>query len=82
MIVLRNDVSYDMDLVLLDDMTLLVTVLSDINISIFPYLGVTHHIEYYMAGLKYLPFATNSLESTTCPPMVLFSWSVYGEYVN
>ena len=47
--------------------------LSDIIVSIFISLKVRYHLEFEMIGLKYLPFATNSLESTTCPPMVLFS---------
>ena len=82
MIVLRNDGSYDMDMILITDMSLWMKALSDIIVSIFIYLKVRYHLEFEMIGLKYLPFATNSLESTTCPPMVLFSWSVYEEYVN
>ena len=36
------------------------TVLSDIIVLIFPYLGLTYHLEYDMEVLKYLLLANNS----------------------
>ena len=58
------------------------TVLSDIIDLILTSTVVKYHIELYMAGLKYLPLATNSPDSMISPPMVLFSWRVYGENEN
>ena len=59
-----------MNLSLITDMSHVITVLSDIIVLIFLYLGVTYHIGCYMEGLKYLPLATNPPESMTCPPIV------------
>ena len=61
-----------MKLILFTDVLLLITVLSDMIVFIFPSLGVTYHIEYAMIGLKYLTLETNSLESTTLPYIILF----------
>ena len=55
------------------------TVLIDMVALIFPYIGVVHHIECDMVGLKYLTLDTNSPESMNCPQMVLFYWRVYDE---
>ena len=63
LLVLINDGILDMDLILLTDISILMTVISYIIISIFPSIGVTQHIECDMSGMKYLLFATKSLDS-------------------
>ena len=80
--VLINDVSSDMDLILLTDMSLWMAVLIYTTISILPYIGITWHFKLAITGLKYLLFATNSPEPITCPWMVIFYLRLYGEDVN
>ena len=58
------------------------TVLKHIVASVFLSIGVAHHLEYAMSGLKYLSFATNSLESINFPWMVLIYLKVYSEDVD
>ena len=62
-----------MNLILLTDMSLLMTVHSDMIVLILPSLGVTYNIGCYMEELKYLTLDNNSPGFMTCPSMVLFS---------
>ena len=71
-----------MKLVLITNMSLWMTFLSNINDSILPSIGVTYHIEYAMAGLKYFTLDTNPQVSMNWTSMVLFSLRVYGEDEN
>ena len=59
--------NYLMKFILLTDMSILMTVISDIIILIFTYHGLTYHIECTMAVLKYLPFTATSSDSMTFP---------------
>ena len=71
-----------MNLIVLPDMSLFITVLSDIIVLILTYIGVTYHIECDMAVMKYLALANNLTYPMTCPSMVLFYWKVYGKEEN
>ena len=51
MIVLRNDDSSNMDLILLNDTSILIKLLNDTIVSRLTYIGVMYNIEYAMAGL-------------------------------
>ena len=69
-----------MNLILLADMSLLMTVLSDIKILILTSFVVTYHIECAMEGLKYLPLATNSPESMTSASSGTASVTLYHDH--
>ena len=48
-----------MSLILFNNMSILMKVLSDMIVLVFSSIGVKLHLEYAMAILKYLPLATN-----------------------
>ena len=71
-----------MDFITLTDISPLITILSDMIVLIFPYIGGTHHLEFATTGLNYSQLDTNSPESITLLSMVLFYLRVYGEDIN
>ena len=67
---LKHGVNYSMKLFLLTNISLLMTVISDMIVLIFLSIGVPHHIECAISGLKYLTLATNWL---------LYQWFYFHE---
>ena len=61
-----------MSLILFNNMSILMKVLSDMIVLVFSSIGVKLHLEYAMAILKYLPLATNPPDWIIFPSMVLF----------
>ena len=60
-----------MNLILLTEMLLLMTIQSDMVDLIMNSLGFKKHTECAVTGLKYVILTTNSLYSISWPPMVL-----------